>query len=131
MPTHTTNNLLLIVSLYRRFSWDKCTLVCHYDDDLAFSKRRRLPVVTFVHSDICVDDIVRRCREEGIVVRGGFFLSEVCIQRWGENWIRAGGDEKRVKGVGREGAVRVSMAHYNTEEEVRKLIRVLEGMDGW
>jgi len=114
-----------------RFKWDKVALISHYDDDIAFSKRRRMPIVTFAHKNISSQRIVKACEEEGIVIRAGFFLSEVCFKSWADNWKMQGGDASIVEGVEREGAVRVSMVHYNTEEEVRKLLETLEGIEGW
>ena len=106
-------------------------LVSHYDDDLAFSEKRRMPIVTFAHRDIKADVIVRACEESGVVVRAGFFLSEKCFEVWAENWRRKGGGDDVAEKLEREGAVRVSMAHYNTEEEVGKLVEVLERIKGW
>ena len=60
-----------------------------------------------------------------------FFLSEGCFKSWKDNWRKQGGGEEVAVRVEKEGAVRVSMAHYNTEEEVGKLIEVLEKMKGW
>lgn len=44
--------------------------------------------------------------------------------RWGHFYSKRLCDE--VLGLGPEGVVRVSMVHYNTEDEIRELVKVLE-----
>ena len=109
-----------------RFEWKRVKLISVFDDDIAFCAQRRVPVISFVHESLSSDDIVKKCEQNNIVVRAGFFLSTECINRWAES---RGVDVQDLRGKG--GAVRVSLAHYNTMEEVLRCIDVMESMEGW
>lgn len=78
----------------------------------------RLPIVSFVHRDLLSSTIFNFCEEHGIVCRHGEFL---CTDHMAHD-LGFGGYE---------GAVRVSLAHYNTVEEVRRLCTTLYTMPGW
>lgn len=54
------------------------------------------------------------------------FLSDTALECW---CVNRGVDFKGFKNNG--GAVRVSLAHYNTSEEVQGLCEVLESIEGW
>ena len=109
-----------------RFEWKSVRLISVFDDDLAFCARRRVPVISFVHESLSSDEIVQKCEKSNIVVRAGYFLSTECVNRWAEN-AGVGVEDLKSKG----GAVRVSLAHYNTEEEVLRCIEVMEAIQGW
>ena len=116
-----------------RFKWSKVILISHYDDDLIFSSRRRIPVITFAHSEISSNVATEKCRRDGVIVRSGFFLSECCLKSWMDNYALNSGsgpalDAEKFK---KEGAIRASLCHYNTHEDVKRLIDSLENIEGW
>jgi selenocysteine lyase/cysteine desulfurase len=78
----------------------------------------RLPVVCFTHTTIPSDNIVKQCRQAGILCRHGAFLST------GSLFDELGVDAEN-------GVVRFSLAHYNTLREVRYALKVLESITGW
>jgi len=78
----------------------------------------RIPVICFVHQDRSSRSIVEYCGKHGIVTRCGTFLS--C-----EKFQREFDIDKE------EGVVRFSLVHYNSIEEVARVIEVLESMPGW
>jgi selenocysteine lyase/cysteine desulfurase len=121
-------NTMSIILDRIRFSdaWKNVDIVSTYDDDISFSERCRVPVICFVHGRVSSFEVVDFCREEGVVVRAGMFLSEQVMRSWVDN---KGIDWEKFKERG--GAVRVSLAHYNTAEEVLKFIDVCEGIEGW
>ena len=94
-------------------------LVTHPDDREAFLERRRLPIVSFVHRTVPSDRIVELLKERGIIARAGYFLSEDCLDSWA----------RREGAVEFQGAVRISLCHYNTEEEVGVVLRALDEID--
>ncbi|MCH4822315.1 cysteine desulfurase-like protein [Gramella lutea] len=74
----------------------------------------RVPTISFVHSKLKSDEIVGKVDEHGIGIRFGDFYAKKLIETL---------DLEENNGV-----VRVSLVHYNTLEEVRKLIKVFEGI---
>lgn len=79
----------------------------------------RLPTVSFVHKIVPSRDIYTFCYQRGITCRHGFFLCTKYLAtnlNFGEN---------------QDGALRVSLAHYNTPHEVETLCDVLENMPKW
>eukprot|EP00536_Pseudo-nitzschia_multiseries_P000659 jgi/Psemu1/300251/fgenesh1_kg.8_\ len=79
----------------------------------------RLPTVAFVHKIIASRDIYNFCFERGIVCRHGFFL---CTKHLASGL--------HVDGY-QDGVLRVSLAHYNTPQEVEILCDTLENMPTW
>jgi len=77
----------------------------------------RIPIVSFVHEKIDSKRIVDMVFQEGgIVIRQGTFLAnDVLLNCLGLL----------------DSIVRISFCHYNTVEETRRLIEVLECIDGW
>ena len=73
----------------------------------------RVPTISFTVAEHAPDAIVARIDGAGIGVRHGDFHSRRLIEHLGL--------------AGRGGVVRVSMAHYNTLEEVDRLIVALDG----
>ena len=73
----------------------------------------RVPTISFTVAERAPDAIVARIDGAGIGVRHGDFHSRRLIEHLGL--------------AGRGGVVRVSMAHYNTLEEVDRLIVALDG----
>jgi len=71
-------------------------------------KNKRVPTIAFVHNSFMSSDIVRNMDHEKIGIRFGDFYAKKLIQDL--NLER------------KDGVVRVSLVHYNTEEEVDKLI---------
>ncbi|GMI01060.1 hypothetical protein TrST_g9314 [Triparma strigata] len=109
-----------------RFKWPNVNLISHFDDDISFSQRLRLPLITFYHTSLPSSLISEMLKSENIVVRNGTFLSDEPLKCWCDN-RRLGFEEFKRRG----GAVRVSIAHYNTREEVERMCEVLEGIEGW
>ena len=79
----------------------------------------QLPIVSFSHSGILPSVIVDSLRKKKMACRHGTFLSSRFLAAL------------NVANLDREGAVRISLAHYNTTEEVAELIHALETLDGW
>lgn len=71
-----------------------------------------MPTISFVHQDLKSNEIVELVDPYRIGIRFGDFYAKKIIQDFGL-------EEKN-------GVVRVSLVHYNTPEEVRKLIKVFE-----
>lgn len=96
--------------------WSKVRLVT---GDHGTGTVLRLPLVAILHQTICSSDIVHACAEAKISCRNGSFLcSEQLKNEFSlQNPI--------------EGLVRFSLAHYNIESEVKRLIKVLESIPGW
>lgn len=78
---------------------------------------RKLPVVSFEHSELSCSEITDACIRGGVVCRSGTFLSHELLH---EEY-----------GMGLGGVVRVSVAHYNTPDEVRHFLTVLESIPGY
>ena len=79
----------------------------------------RLPTVSFVHSCISSHEIYMYCQERGIICRNGFFL---CT-----NYLATDFHFNHHQ----DGALRISLAHYNTSAEVQTLCDTLESMPNW
>jgi selenocysteine lyase/cysteine desulfurase len=77
----------------------------------------RLPMISFVHEIISSKEIVEHCHSQGFVIRYGTFLSNPVFQN--KNFIA------------KEGVVRISLAHYNTLEEVYRCLACLAMMPHW
>ena len=73
---------------------------------------RRVPTVSFVHSKLKSNEIVEKVDKHRIGIRFGDFYAKKLIEALHL-------EEKN-------GVVRVSLVHYNTQKEVRKLISVFE-----
>ncbi len=71
-------------------------------------KLKRVPTIAFVHDSLKSSEIVKAIDKENIGIRFGDFYAKKLIQ-----------DLDLEK---KDGVVRVSLVHYNTEEEVDKLI---------
>ena len=76
--------------------------------------RRRVPTISFVVAGAQSDAIVRHVDKAGIGIRFGDFYAKRLVEALG------------LQGQG--GVVRVSMAHYNTLDEIDRLVRQLEGV---
>jgi len=76
-----------------------------------------LPILSILHQTLQSSHIVKHCYHHGIICRNGCFLSPRIANKILEK--------------NAEGVVRFSLLHYNTQDEIRKLISVLELMDGW
>ncbi len=75
---------------------------------------QRVPTISFVHSKLKSDEIVEKVDDHRIGIRFGDFYAK--------KLIRALNLEEK------NGVVRVSLVHYNTGEEVKKLIEVFKGI---
>lgn len=73
---------------------------------------RRVPTISFVHSRLRSDEIVEKVDGHRIGIRFGDFYAKKLIQTLNL-------EEKN-------GVVRVSLVHYNTSREVRKLISIFK-----
>lgn len=69
----------------------------------------RVPTISFIHSKMKSDEIVEKVDDHRIGIRFGDFYAKKLIQGLGLEE--------------RNGVVRVSLVHYNSNEEVRKLIK--------
>lgn len=78
---------------------------------------QRVPTISFVVADTPSESIVRHVDGHGIGIRFGDFYARRLIESLG------------LQGQG--GVVRVSMAHYNTEAEIDRLIRAFEEVMAW
>lgn len=76
------------------------------------SRESRVPTISFVHDDRRSSEIVERVDPHRIGIRFGDFYAKKIIHDLGL--------------VEKEGVIRVSLVHYNTTEEVDRLIEVLE-----
>lgn len=74
--------------------------------------RRRVPTISFVVDGRRPEDVVRAVDPSGIGIRHGDFYARRLIESLGL--------------AGQGGVVRVSMAHYNTLDEIDRLVRVLD-----
>ena len=72
----------------------------------------RVPTISFVHSKFQSDEIVEKVDHHGIGIRFGDFYAKKLI--------------KSLDLEEKNGVVRVSLVHYNTLEEVQKLIKVFQ-----
>ena len=72
----------------------------------------RVPTISFVHSKLKSDEIVEKVDHHGIGIRFGDFYAKKLI--------------KSLDLEEKNGVVRVSLVHYNTLEEVQKLIKVFQ-----
>lgn len=77
----------------------------------------RAPTISFVTSKMPVGELARQLARDRIAVRSGDFYARRCIE--------ALGLERPMEGV-----LRVSMVHYNTPEEVRRLTERLVALIG-
>lgn len=75
-------------------------------------RNKRVPTVSFIHNKLKSDEIVQQIDDHRIGIRYGDFYAKKLIQD-------AGLEEKN-------GVVRVSLVHYNTREEVNRLIRAFK-----
>jgi len=73
---------------------------------------KRVPTISFVHSDLKSNEIVEKVDHHGIGIRFGDFYAKKLI--------------KSLDLEEKNGVVRVSLVHYNTLEEVQKLIKVFQ-----
>ncbi|MGA8852804.1 MAG: cysteine desulfurase-like protein [Christiangramia sp.] len=74
----------------------------------------RVPTISFVHEKMKSDEIVEKVDDHRIGIRFGDFYAKKLIQA--------------LQLEEKNGVVRVSLVHYNTEEEVQKLISVFRGI---
>ncbi|WP_300433832.1 cysteine desulfurase-like protein [Christiangramia sp.] len=73
---------------------------------------KRVPTISFVHSKMKSDAIVEKVDDHRIGIRFGDFYAKKLISD--------------LQLEEKNGVVRVSLVHYNTEEEVKKLIKVFQ-----
>ena len=73
---------------------------------------RRAATIAFVPLQKKPSEIVKRLSEKFIAVRNGHFYARRCVEALGLE------DPE-------EGIIRVSLVHYNTEEEVNRLVDAL------
>ncbi len=75
-------------------------------------KNKRVPTISFIHKKLKSSRIVEQIDKFNIGIRYGDFYAKRIIEDFDL--------------VEKDGVVRVSLVHYNTAEEVRKLIRAFE-----
>ena len=74
-------------------------------------KQNRAPTVSFTHPSMTAEEIGSKLADEGIFAwAGNFYALEL----------------SETLGLEPEGALRVGILHYNTEEEVERFVRVLD-----
>ncbi len=76
------------------------------------SALKRVPTISFIHENFKSSEIITHTDKANIGIRFGDFYAKKLIQDLGL--------EKK------DGVVRVSLVHYNTSEEVKKLIQVFK-----
>ncbi len=76
-----------------------------------FDKEKRVPTISFIHDDLKSDEIVETIDEYRIGIRYGDFYAKKIIQDY--------------KLAEKNGVVRVSLVHYNSIDEVKRLIWAL------
>jgi len=74
---------------------------------------QRVSTISIIPTDGNQADIVKNLAEQKIAVRNGHFYAYRCV--------KALGIENPEQGV-----IRISIVHYNTEEEINRLIRGLQ-----
>ncbi len=75
----------------------------------------RAATIAFTLDGMRCSDVVKRLVEKGIAVRNGHFYALRCIEALGIQDTD-------------EGIIRISLVHYNTEEEVSRLVKGLESL---
>ena len=78
----------------------------------------RLPIVCFIHQKISSSEIVSHCRDAGVILRHGSFLSPRLLASRGLVNLN-------------EGVVRISLVHYNNMADIEFCMEVLESIDNW
>lgn len=73
---------------------------------------RRVPTISFVVDGMTSDDIVHRVDEAHMGIRFGDFYARRLVEDLGLSEVN--------------GVVRVSMVHYNTEDEIHRLVKTLD-----
>ena len=73
---------------------------------------RRVPTISFIHEDLKSNEIVEQIDDYRIGIRFGDFYAKKLVEDFGL--------------TDKNGVVRVSLVHYNTEEEVQRLIWALD-----
>lgn len=86
----------------------KVTIIGYPEAD----KAKRVPTISFIHSELKSDKIVEQVDPHRIGIRFGDFYAKKLIS---DLYL----EEKN-------GVVRVSLVHYNTIEEVKNLVKILE-----
>ncbi|SDR88061.1 cysteine desulfurase-like protein [Christiangramia echinicola] len=74
----------------------------------------RVPTISFIHETLKSDEIVEQVDEHRIGIRFGDFYAKKLIETLGLE--------------DRNGVVRVSLVHYNTKDEVNKLIKIFRNI---
>ena len=87
-------------------------------------KKKCVPIVSFIHKSITSKDIVNHCLSNNIIIRNGSFL---VTSTFLEDAV--GMSTQLIKEHGH--IVRISICHYNTRKDVSRLLKVLQGMEGW
>lgn len=77
-------------------------------------RHRRVPTISFVHENFRSDEIVEKVDPHRIGIRFGDFYAKKLI--------------KALKLEEKNGVVRVSLVHYNSENEVKRLIRIFQSL---
>ncbi|MCX7545319.1 cysteine desulfurase-like protein [Marinicella gelatinilytica] len=79
--------------------------------DTVADKNQRVATVSFIHKTLSSQDVAQQANQQGLGIRYGDFYAVALIDTLG---LR-----------NQHGVVRVSLAHYNSPEEVSRLIEVL------
>ncbi len=82
--------------------------------DAVADKSQRVATISFIHHKVSSQDIAQKANQQGLGIRYGDFYAVELINTLG---LR-----------NQQGVVRVSLAHYNSVEEVTQLIGFLEQM---
>lgn len=80
--------------------------------DKSSDKSKRVPTISFVHKKLKSSKIVEQIDKFNIGIRFGDFYAKKIIEDFGL--------------LEKEGVVRVSLVHYNTQDEVQKLIEAFD-----
>ena len=88
----------------------------------------RLPVVGLVHDNLQASILLAKCESVGIACRQSTFL---CTMYLAQDFGFSHQDTNASEGGNEEGILRISLAHYNTVQEIDWLMQALESIPGW
>ena len=88
----------------------------------------RLPVVGLVHDNLQASILLAKCESVRIACRQSTFL---CTMYLAQDFGFSHQDTNASEGGNEEGILRISLAHYNTVQEIDWLMQALESIPGW
>jgi len=99
-----------------RFLHEKISLCKHVKMVESSTKDVLIPILSFIHGKINSKRIVEYCAAKGVLIRCGTFLAT----------------DRLMHDLGfKDDFVRISLCHYNSLNEVKYILDVLESIDDW